>query len=59
MRGLDVSTYIDDPKDAVKMQVRMADLAGGTTYTEQCTLDAAGKSIKVVISNAGYRALGK
>ncbi len=59
MRGLDVSTYIDDPKDAVKMKVQMADLADGTTYTAQSTLDAAAKSIRVVISNAGYRPITK
>jgi hypothetical protein len=57
MRGLSVSTYIDDPKDAVTLQVKMADLTDGTTYSAQTTLVAAAKKISVVISNAGYRPL--
>ena len=57
MRGLSVSTYIDDPKDAVTLQVKMADLTDGTTYSEQSTLVAAAKSITVAIGNAGYKPL--
>jgi hypothetical protein len=57
MRGLSVATYIDDPKDAVTLQVKMADLTDGTTYSEQSTLVAAAKSITVAIGNAGYKPL--
>jgi len=57
MRALNVSTYIDNPKDAVTMKVKMPDLTDGTTYSEQSTLVAAAKSITVVVGNAGYKPL--
>ena len=57
MRALNVSTYIDNPKDAVTLKVKMADLTDGTTYSEQSTLVAAAKSITVVVGNAGYKPL--
>jgi hypothetical protein len=53
--GLTVSTYIDDPKDAVTLDVRMDRLDDGTLYPAISTLVAKAKEIDVTVRNSGYR----
>ena len=53
--GVKVSTYLDDAKDAVTLDVRMGQLNDGTTYPSENTLDAKAKSLKVTVQNSGYR----
>jgi hypothetical protein len=53
--GLKVSTYLDDAKDAVTLDVRMGQLNDGTTYASNITLDAKAKNIQVTVQNSGYR----
>jgi hypothetical protein len=53
--GLKVSTYLEDAKDAVTLDVRMGQLNDGTTYASNVTLDAKAKNIKVTVQNSGYR----
>ena len=53
--GLKVSTYLDDAKDAVTLDVRMDQLNDGTTYASNITLDAKAKNIQVTVQNSGYR----
>jgi hypothetical protein len=55
--GLTVASYLDKPEDVVTLDVQLAALANGTTYTAQTTLDAAAKKIRVVIQNSGHRPL--
>jgi len=50
-----VSTYLDDAKDAVTLDVRMGQLNDGTTYAFNVTLDAKAKNIQVTVQNSGYR----
>lgn len=57
--GLSVNTYLDKPEDAVTLNVGMGSLADGTSYSEQTTLDATAKNLRVVIQNAGYRPMGR
>ncbi len=53
--GMTVSTYIDDPKDAVTLDVRMDRLDDGTHYAAASTLVAKAKDIEVTVRNSGYR----
>jgi hypothetical protein len=53
--GLKVSSYLDDAKDAVLLDVRMGQLNDGTTYPSDITLDAPNKKVKVAVGNSGYR----
>jgi hypothetical protein len=53
--GLKVTTYLDDPKDAVTLDVRMGQLNDGTTYSSDAALDAKAKKLTVTVKNSGYR----
>jgi hypothetical protein len=53
--GVKVSTYLDDAKDAVTLDVRMGQLNDGTTYASDITLDAKAKKLTVTVQNSGYR----
>ena len=50
-----VSTYLDDAKDAVTLDVRMGQLNDGTTYASDITLAAKAKNLTVTVQNSGYR----
>ena len=56
--GLTVKTWVEDAKDAVSLDARMASLADGTTYADAITVNAPAKKIKVVVDNSGYRKMG-
>ena len=56
--GVKVSTYLDDAKDAVTLDVRMGQLNDGTTYASDITLDAKAKNLAVNVQNSGYRKTG-
>jgi hypothetical protein len=53
--GVKVSTYLDDAKDAVTLDVRMGQLNDGTTYASDITLAAKAKNLTVTVQNSGYR----
>lgn len=52
---VEVSTYLDDAKDAVTLEVQFQNLPDGTNYSSQTTLNARAKEIKVVVENTGHR----
>ena len=53
--GLKVSTYLEDAKDVVTLDVRMGQLNDGTTYASNIALDAKAKNLTVTVQNSGYR----
>ena len=53
--GLKVSTYLEDAKDAVTLDVGMGRLNDGPTYPSDITLDAKAKNLKVTVKSGGYR----
>ncbi len=57
--GAKVSTWLDDAKDAVTLDVRMGRLNDGTTYASDITLDAKAKNLKVTVQNSGYRKMNQ
>jgi hypothetical protein len=58
MLGYEVSSYLDSPDGAVKLNVTYDMLEDGTIYPLQVDLDAAAESIKVEITNTDYRHAG-
>ena len=53
--GIKVSSYLEDAKDAVTLDVRMGQLNDGTTYPSDITLGAKAKDLTVTVKNSGYR----
>jgi hypothetical protein len=56
--GLNVNTYLDDPKDVVTLAVTMASLPDGTNYVQQTVLDATAKKLQVTTTNSNYQKIG-
>jgi len=56
--GLDVATYIDNPKDAVTLAVTIGTLPDGTEYPDVISLNAASKELAVTATNSDYRKAG-
>jgi hypothetical protein len=53
--GLTVATYLDDPNDAVTLDVRFSSLQDGTGYPATEVLLANAKNLSVNVTNSGYR----
>ena len=53
--GLQVSTYLADPTDAVNLNVRFATLADEAIYPSDVVLEAKAKEVKVNVQNSDYR----
>ena len=53
---VNVSTYVDEPKDVVTLAVTYSLLPDGTSYAGRSVLDAKSKNISVVVENSGHRA---
>ncbi len=56
--ALSVNTYMGQTKDAVTLQVRMADLPDGTNYSQQTILEATAKKLVVTTTNSNYQKIG-
>jgi len=52
--GATVSTYIDDPKDAVDVAIQFGQLPDGTTHPASVNLNATAKKITVKMTNSDY-----
>jgi hypothetical protein len=55
--GINVNSWLEEPKDVVTLQVRMAQLNDGTTYNSGIQLNAKSKNVTVAVTNSGYRKL--
>jgi len=56
--GLNVNTYLDDPKNTVTLTVTMASLPDGTNYVQQSVVDATAKQLQVTTTNSNYQKIG-
>ena len=56
--GLNISTYMDEEKDAVTLQVHMGSLPDGTNYVQETVLNATAKQLVVTTTNSNYQKLG-
>jgi hypothetical protein len=50
-----VASFLENAKDTVTLDVRVATLNDGTSYQDQITLNAAAKAVTVKVDNSGYR----
>ncbi len=50
-----VSTYLDDPKDAITLDIQFGSLPDGTTYPASVNLNAEEKHLTVKVTNTDYR----
>lgn len=50
-----VATYLDNPQDAIVLNVTMSVLPDGTIYAARTVLDAKAKGLNVTVENTGYR----
>jgi hypothetical protein len=57
--GLNVNTYMDDPKDVVTLAVQFSSLPDGTNYAVQTVLNATAKKLVVTTSNSNYTPVGQ
>ena len=59
MVSANVSTYLGETatQDPVTLNVEFASLDNGIRYPETQVLEAESKSLKVVVTNSGYRPL--
>lgn len=61
LMGISVNTYLDDwvdpgqsPNDPVTMSLDEGRFSDGTQYTQQVTVNAPSRNLKVVVQNSGY-----
>ncbi len=57
VKTINVSTYMDNPKDAVTLAIHMSSLADGTNYAQQTVLNATAKQLQVTTTNSNYARL--
>jgi hypothetical protein len=55
LESIDVSSYLNDPSDAVTMSVRFIQLPDGTNHVDSAVVNGIGKNLTVNIQNANYR----
>jgi hypothetical protein len=55
--GINVNTYMDNPKDVVTLAVKFASLPDSTNYVQQSVLDATAKKLVVTTTNSNYQPL--
>ena len=57
LASLDVNSYLGDASSTVTLNVQFASLPDGTSYPAQETVDAAGKGLKLAVTNSDYQKL--
>jgi hypothetical protein len=57
--GINVNTYMDDPKDVVTLAVQFSTLPDGTNYVVQTVLNATAKQLVVTTSSSNYTPVGQ
>ena len=55
--AISVNSYLNDPKDAVTLQVTFQTLPDGTNYEANSVLNAPAKNIQVNVTNSNYQKL--
>jgi hypothetical protein len=55
--SLNISSYLDDPSDAVKLNVEFAKLPDGTNHISTLIIDGVKKELSVAVTNSNYESL--
>jgi hypothetical protein len=57
LQSVQVSTYLDDPKDAVTIAAQFSKLPDGTNHVASTQVDGVSKQLTVVTQNSNYQAI--
>jgi hypothetical protein len=55
--SMNISSYLDDPSDAVKLTVQFSSLPDGTNHVANVVLDGVSKKLTIAVTNANYQKL--
>jgi hypothetical protein len=55
MQGLNISSYLDDPKDAVMISVQFSKLPDGTNHVSGMTVNGVSRKLAVQTQNSNYQ----
>jgi hypothetical protein len=55
--SMNISSYLDDPGDSVKMNVSFSDLPDGTNHVSGLVLDGVKKQLTIAVTNTNYQRL--
>jgi hypothetical protein len=55
--SLRISTYLDDPKDAVKVDAEFSPIPGGPNHVSAATINGVSKQLTIAIQNSNYQKL--
>jgi hypothetical protein len=53
--SLSLSTYLNDPSDAVKVNVQFAKLPNGPNHVASETIDGVSKQLTITVQNSNYQ----
>jgi hypothetical protein len=53
--GLQIASYMDDPKDAMNLTVQFSRLPDGTNHVSSLVIDGVSKQLNIAIQNANYQ----
>ncbi len=53
--GIQIASYMDDPKDAMNLTVQFGRLPDGTNHVSSVVVDGVSKQLNVAIQNANYQ----
>jgi hypothetical protein len=55
LTGIQVASYLNDPKDAMNLKVQFSRLPDGTNHVSNMVLDGVSKQLNVAIQNSNYQ----
>src|SRR5580700_3827601 len=53
--GIQIASYMDDPKDAMNLTVQFSRLPDGTNHISNLVIDGVSKQLNIAIQNANYQ----
>jgi len=53
--GVQIASYMDDPKDAMNLKVQFSRLPDGTNHVSNLVIDGVSKQLNIAIQNANYQ----
>lgn len=54
IQNVQIASYLDDPKDAVRVMVQFAKLPDGTNHVASMVIDGESKQLNVAVQNSNY-----
>jgi hypothetical protein len=55
--SMNISSYLSDPSDAVKLNVQFSSLSDGTNHVSSMNLDGVSKQLTIAVTNTNYQKL--